>query len=330
MNKLLLSCIVLFVLSCQKEKLSSSMINEDLKPYIDRFYNDAESKGISLPENIDALITNDITACGQGHSPEFNGMFSKPTILINESCWGNLNNVAREILVYHELGHALLNRLHTDGVLPNGHSKSIMCAGVDFNCSNVPDYLNCSDFREYYVDELFNDAIDSPEWSTRNWEVLSNVSSDLNSTFTTDWQSFTNCSSNSFQVSIDSSNQNRPSDYSLRLSSNCGEASTVRRRIAIGNPSSAGAIRLKCDLYHNITGDGFVVSLFVKDTDNSFSSYNRSTPKQIINSTNSIENFTLQAECLSPNADSLIFGFQYSPNTEGEVFIGNLSIQLME
>ena len=331
MNRLLvLFSFIFLLLSCKDEELTAPMINDELQPYIDRFYSEAESRGISLAENMDAFINSDTVACGQGHSPEFNGMFSKPTIIINEDCWGNLNDVAREILVFHELGHALLNRLHIDGNLPNGHKKSIMCAGVDFDCSGMPDYLNCPAYRDYYVDELFNDATNAPEWATRNWDVLATISSDLDANFSTDWQVFTNCPTNGFEISIDSLNPNRPSTYSLRLNSSCAEATTVRRRIGIDNPSAAEAIRMKCDLYHTLTGDEFSISLFVKNTDNSFTSYNRTTASEIINAGNSLTDFSLQAECLTPEADSLIFSFHFLPNTEGEVFIGNLEIQLME
>ena len=221
LTRVLLSLVLAFILSCDSEELPGPMIDDELKPYVDRFYDEAEIRGISLAQNMDALIADDVMPCGQGHSPEFNGMFDRPTIIIRESCWESLNNVAREILVFHELGHALLNRIHIDGILPNGHSRSIMCAGVDFDCSDMPDYLSCPDYREYYVDELFDLDIDMPEWATRSWNVMGNVYSDLNSDYSTDWQVFTNCSVGTFQVSIDSTDQNRPSDYSLKLSSDC-------------------------------------------------------------------------------------------------------------
>lgn len=330
MNRIFSLLVLVFVLSCDSEELPGPMINDELQPYVDRFYDEAETRGFSLAQNIDALIADDVVPCGQGHSPDFNGMFDKPTIIIRESCWENLNDVAREILVFHELGHALLNRIHIEGILPNGHTKSIMCAGVDFDCSDMPDYFSCPDYRDYYIDELFDEEVGMPQWATRSWDVLGNVYSDLGSAYSADWQVFTDCASSTFQVSIDSTDQDRPSDYSLRLSSACGEPSAVRKRIAIGDPSSAEAIRLKCDLYQDLAGEGLELSLFVKDADNSFSSFNRTIAGEIINSGNAIRDFTLQAECLTAEADSLIVTFQFLPNTEGVVLIGNLDIQLMD
>lgn len=328
MNRIILLFIIIIISSCKKENPSLPNISAELQPYINRFYNEAENRGIFLDKNIDALITSDIESCGKGNSS--NQMFDKPTILINEACWSPENEVFNEMLVFHELGHALLIRPHIDGVLPNGHSKSIMCSGNDFSCSPLPNYDYCPEYREYYIDELFDQSTSPPQWSTRSWDELAKIHSDLNSSFIDDWKIYTNCSPNNYQVTIDSISPNRPSLYSLRLFSNCNESISIRRRIAIENSLSADAIRLNCDLYHNLEGDGFQVNLFVKNTDNNFSSFNRSLPKAIVDSDNTIDNFNLQAECLSTDADSLSISFQFLENTFGEIFIGNLDILLME
>jgi len=98
----------------------------------------------------------------------------------------------------------------------------------------------------------------------------------------------------------------------------------------IENAASAEAIRLRCNLYQDLSGDGFRASLFVKNTNNVFTSFNRSAPEAIIQKGKVIDNFTLQAECLEADADSLILDFQYLASTVGEVLIGDLDILLME
>ncbi|MFK7771984.1 MAG: hypothetical protein AB8F94_07585 [Saprospiraceae bacterium] len=70
--------------------------------------------------------------------------------------------------------------------------------------------------------------------------------------------------------------------------------------------------------------------IFVKNTDNNFTSFNRSLPKEIFEWDNTIDNFNLQVECLSTAANSLNISFQFLENTLGEIFIGNLDILLME
>lgn len=331
MKRLSLLSFILLCLCCKKqdEAPQSSTIDAELQIYVDRFYAEATERGVTLNQLLNASLTNEIDVCGQGHSPEFNGMFEQPTILISESCWSQLNDAAKENLIFHELGHALLNRLHIEGVLPNGHAKSIMCAGADFDCSDLPDYVRCPDHREYYIDELFDPNTSTPQWANRTWSRSQLLFSDYNNTFSEQWQVFTNCSSNSFTTKIDSTTQDRPSIYSLSLSSSCGEYLTVRRRLDIDNSIGAEAIRLRCDLLHNLNGAGVRVSLFVKDSNNSFTSFNRSLSDAIINQASRIDDFVVQAECLTSNADSLIIDFQYLPATQGELLIGNFEIELM-
>ena len=321
--------LLLTALCCKQDPMEVQNVDADLQPYVDQFYIEAANRGYSLSRHLDAVLSTEISQCGQGHSPNFNGMFDKPTILISESCWATLNEDAREILVFHELGHALLNRLHIDGTLPNGYSKSIMCAGTNFDCSDLPDYLYCSNYREYYLDELFDPNTSIPSWSTKPWSVVSNVFSDFNNTFSDGYQVFTECAQNTFTTGIDSTDLNRPGNYSFSLDSDCGYYLTVRKRIKIDNPSAAEAIRLQCDLFHNLSGEGFRIGLFVKNADQSFSTYNRSIPREIVETPGLINDFSIQAECLSAQADSLIIDFQYLPNTTGEILIGNLDISLL-
>jgi len=54
-----------------------------------------------------------------------------------------------EFLVYHELGHLLLNRNHRD-VLVNGYALSLM------HTSAIIGQLNKTELRQRYVDELFD------------------------------------------------------------------------------------------------------------------------------------------------------------------------------
>ena len=331
MKRLSWFSLVLLFISCkrQNEPLQSSSIDPALQVYVDRFYAEATERGVTLNDLLNASLTSEIDVCGQGHSPEFNGMFEQPTILINESCWSQLNAAARESLIFHELGHALLNRIHIEGILANGHSKSIMCAGADFDCSHLPDYVSCPEHREYYIDELFDPNTTTPQWANRTWTPSQLLFSDYNDSFSTQWQVFTNCNSNSFSTKIDSTTQSRPSVYSLSLSSSCGEYLTVRRRLDIDNSIGAEAVRLRCDILHSLSGEGVRVSLFVKDNNNTFTSFNRTLSNAIINQASRIDNFTLQAECLDSSADSLIVDFQYLTNTQGELLIGNFEIELM-
>ncbi|MEM6805371.1 MAG: hypothetical protein AAF696_28495, partial [Bacteroidota bacterium] len=134
-TQFVLSIFLCLLLSCEEEISPSINVDPELKPYVDAFFEEAGKRGIYFDQGLDAILQKGMTVCGQGHSPDFNGMFEKPTILISDVCWPQYNEIAREILIFHELGHALLNRLHIEGKLQNGNAKSIMCAGNGFDCS---------------------------------------------------------------------------------------------------------------------------------------------------------------------------------------------------
>jgi hypothetical protein len=94
-------------------------------------------------------------------------------IIINTkvNCWQFMSEQAREALIFHELGHCVLQRRgHTDSLLPNGDYTSLM------NSQSVALYEVCLYHigdepcsklfkREYYLDELFNKNTPIPDWA---------------------------------------------------------------------------------------------------------------------------------------------------------------------
>lgn len=92
-------------------------------------------------------------------------------IVIDKSYW---NDVAAsqnaddlyEDLVFHELGHGLLNRPHINDYLSNGDWKSIMCGGTerDGRSWNI-NYRSIR--REYYLNELFDINTPAPSWASQ-------------------------------------------------------------------------------------------------------------------------------------------------------------------
>ncbi|MDB4293220.1 hypothetical protein N9954_07395, partial [Maribacter sp.] len=72
----------------------------------------------------------------------------------------------KENLIFHELGHALLQRGHTNGTLPNGSQKSLMCASE--TCNNYRVYnSNQNEQRSYYLDELVSIPNTVPDWAAQ-------------------------------------------------------------------------------------------------------------------------------------------------------------------
>ncbi|MGC3945258.1 MAG: hypothetical protein QM762_12230 [Chryseolinea sp.] len=127
----------------------------DLHIYVARFIEEARTRGwnfdhsIVEAEYVDVINKSSKIYCGWGYS-NYNGT-GKRRIEISKSCrWKELSDDDREILVFHELGHAVLNRNHDNEMDCSGEMMSIMN-------ENVPQYkLRDTDKRKYYVDELFD------------------------------------------------------------------------------------------------------------------------------------------------------------------------------
>ena len=71
-------------------------------------------------------------------------------IEINTTFWNRANDLQREYVVFHELGHCYLNREHLEDENNDGSCVSIMASGTG-SCRE--DYA--VDTREAYLNELF-------------------------------------------------------------------------------------------------------------------------------------------------------------------------------
>ncbi|GAB4027806.1 hypothetical protein GCM10028809_13990 [Spirosoma gilvum] len=106
--------------------------------------------------------------CGQCYLET--GKPPRITLNNNSFCWQEANQQEREGLIFHELGHCLLMRLHKADRFPNGAYLTLM------NPDNVGVYAPCRypiggeecdkrNRREYYIDELFTTIMPTPDWA---------------------------------------------------------------------------------------------------------------------------------------------------------------------
>ncbi|MEJ1236596.1 hypothetical protein WBG78_00620 [Chryseolinea sp. T2] len=129
----------------------------DLHMYVQRFTDEARARGWNIDHNIvEAAYVNSIDIdsrdyCGIGWY-DYKGT-GKRRMEISQSCgWATNSEDDRDVLVFHELGHAILNRTHTDLVDCDGAEISFM------NWKAVLPHYNSGDeeTRKYYIDELFD------------------------------------------------------------------------------------------------------------------------------------------------------------------------------
>jgi hypothetical protein len=151
--------LCLFGLSCSKE---NTPIPVQFQKYVDSFIVEAQKRGkkydikklkISLSDNVP------VHASGQAQLGSYN-------VEIDRTKWKEYEDsgseIIKESLIYHELGHAILNRVHKNDILPDGSSASIMC-GRDYtiNCSVAYGGMR----KKYYLDELFDENTPTPDWA---------------------------------------------------------------------------------------------------------------------------------------------------------------------
>ena len=135
----------------------------EIRQIIDTFEQEAEARSVFLSTERIRLVTSERIVrdgqerCGFGF---WDDTGQEIQIAINDQCWWQRSSYDREILVFHELGHAALARLHRDDTMPNGTRASIMNGGRIIGL-----YTSITlDRRPYYLDELFDPDTPTPTW----------------------------------------------------------------------------------------------------------------------------------------------------------------------
>ena len=165
---LFLVSIVIFS-SCKKEVNPPIKIHPDFQKYVDRFYAEAEKRGTHLSKDNLEVVYEDLSElgfCGYGTFTNTGTVAALVQINGSTECWGNKNDYAKENLIFHELGHAVLERFHLNTLLPNGSPKSMMCGNGE--CNNFRIYTAYTEAtRAYYLDELFDEETPIPKWANK-------------------------------------------------------------------------------------------------------------------------------------------------------------------
>jgi hypothetical protein len=161
--------MVVAVTSCKKDAdvvPDLSGVEDQFKEYVVRFAAEAKARNISVnltKLNIKA-VSQRISVGGTSYCGyTFSALPADVNIQIADlsGCWSDIADTNKEILIFHELGHGILNRSHLDDNLPNGLRKSIMYSGYLFNMY----YAAQTSLRKYYLDELFNINTPTPAFA---------------------------------------------------------------------------------------------------------------------------------------------------------------------
>ena len=167
--------------SCDKEPLIYEYsIEPALEVYVNSFFTEAAKRNIALDKsNLIIRFVEDSADkyCGQCTKPKKNKQGQREILIWkSRECWEIEPYENKEALIFHELGHCLLNREHLDAFFPSGAPKTIMTTIIEgpyqpciYVFGDTPEDVakcNLTTRRSYYLDELFDPQIKSiPSWA---------------------------------------------------------------------------------------------------------------------------------------------------------------------
>ena len=131
---------------------SFANVDQALWPYFQRFEEQAAERGLSI--NLNQLeLTGDLQDLpGENVGGQCTWHSNNPNhITIDLPLFNDLSDLYREFIIFHELGHCVLNRDHREDQDQHGSCVSLMRSGLG-SCND--NYHNAT--RATYIDELFD------------------------------------------------------------------------------------------------------------------------------------------------------------------------------
>ena len=158
------ACSISLIISCTPDSALSPETNQDdhsattynnvdkeLWPQFKAFEDEAAKRGLSISLNqlnLHAAITEiaEQNVLGQCQYSRLNPR----AVTIDKSFWKSSSALYREFVVFHELGHCVLNLGHNEDKDNRGRCLSMMRSGLS-GCVDAYNAVN----RDYYLNELF-------------------------------------------------------------------------------------------------------------------------------------------------------------------------------
>jgi len=170
MPKKILTALIILILGCGKGNDFEYKVPAEFETYVQKFIAEARARGKDI--TIDNLIIKrDSTLltvlCGMSNTISSKNDVQKIITIGVPYCWQN--DLQLEALIFHELGHCILGRVHDQNLMPKGDPKTLMYP------DNISLYSPCfyslgnpcdlTYRRPYYIDELFNPSTAVPDWA---------------------------------------------------------------------------------------------------------------------------------------------------------------------
>ena len=155
MKRLLYTLTIMCLLfNCNKDEAGPQevVIEEALQVYFENFQIEAAERGIQIDFE-QAQVGGTIASIPGGVLGQCQFNSNAPDrIVIDQNYWNRISAIKREFIVFHELGHCILDRRHLDDTNQNGDCVSMMHSG-EGGCRNNYNAIT----RTEYLDELFGE-----------------------------------------------------------------------------------------------------------------------------------------------------------------------------
>ncbi|NOT37395.1 MAG: hypothetical protein HOP11_08465 [Saprospiraceae bacterium] len=147
MRKFLSFFLVVSLFSCNNDETYT--VDPAFTEFIVTFNKEAQLRSLDYSEQLQELnikfsLLND-NAVGQCQKSK-----DSHTILIDQTYWNSLSILDKELILFHELGHCILNREHIDS------SNNRICNSIMRSSNTVCRMNYNSTSRKNYLDELFS------------------------------------------------------------------------------------------------------------------------------------------------------------------------------
>ena len=143
-------------------------IPDTFQPYVDKFIAEGKARGVSIDLNKNGLIV--LYASLKSRDAAGLCAYKDPNeVTIDPASWLNSPESYKEFVIFHELGHCILDRRHRNDVLPNGEWTSIMRGDPETPGRTWTTNYNGAR-RKYYLDELFNQSVGTPTFATQTYQ----------------------------------------------------------------------------------------------------------------------------------------------------------------
>lgn len=170
MSRVYILSLVFFILFSCSETANDVVIDPELQPYVDRFLAEGSKRGVDIDlteSGLDMFFEEDIS------TPDYAGIcryrLGANEIGIDKEQWDQSTESRKEWLVYHELGHCVLDRSHRNDQFENGMWKSLMRGDLTGDQNRIP-LCYIWDRDQYFIDELFDENAVAPDWVSKTFD----------------------------------------------------------------------------------------------------------------------------------------------------------------